>query len=232
MSDYKAERRRAINNAWKNEKAHVRNGRGTRDWTQEEQRQIITTGSAKDYHGHHMKSVKDYPQHATNPDNIQFLNSTEHIKGAHRGDTQNATNGYYDPKTGITHNFGNRNPSAPQASALSNPLSQRQQVNAIRKEQLHQQAKRQAKSELSRANTMKLEVKVQTQDSKQVPTQPNSHDKLDNNYVLDIQNDQIVVNKGIESMRRLRVKSQSDAASSNKQPSKNKGIDTARQKRQ
>jgi hypothetical protein len=124
MSDTNQERLKAIREAWKNERAYVRQGNGTRDWVQSEQRQIVAKGRADGYEGHHMKSVKDYPQHAGDPNNIQFLNRNEHINGAHRGNSQNATNGYYNPKTGTMHNFGNGNPQAPQPQKLSSPYYQ------------------------------------------------------------------------------------------------------------
>jgi len=151
MSDINQERIKAIREAWKSERTYVRGGVGTRDWSQSEQREIVAKGRANGYEGHHMKSVKDYPQHAGNPQNIQFLNRSEHINGAHKGNTQNATNGYYDPKTGTMHDFGNRAPQAPQSQALSVPLTQKEQNLAIKREQARQQAAKQAKAELNQA---------------------------------------------------------------------------------
>ena len=149
MVDVNKERQKAIRDAWKNEKANVRQGMGTRDWSQVEQRQIVAKGRANGYEGHHMKSVKEYPQYAGDPKNIQFLNRSEHVNGAHKGNTQNPTNGYYDHKTGKTHDFGNRPPQAPQSQALSSPLTQRQQSLAVKREQAKAQASAQAKAEMS-----------------------------------------------------------------------------------
>jgi len=99
VSDINKERKNAVREAWKNERAHVRGGNGTRDWSQTEQKEIVAKGRANGYEVHHMKSVKDYPQHAGDPKNIQFLNRSEHVDGAHKGNTQNSTNGYYNPST-------------------------------------------------------------------------------------------------------------------------------------
>lgn len=148
MSDLNKERQKAIREAWRNEKSYVRSGNGTRDWSQAEQKQIVAKGRANGYEGHHMKSVKEYPQDAGNSQNIQFLNRIEHINGAHNGNSCNATNGYYDPKTGIMHSFGNNNLQAPPSQALSSPLSPKQQDIAIKIEQARKQAAHQAKVEM------------------------------------------------------------------------------------
>lgn len=58
------------------------------------------------FEGHHMKSAESYPEYQGDPDNIQFLTRAEH-KAAHGGDFHNATNGYYDPSTNMTVEFGN-----------------------------------------------------------------------------------------------------------------------------
>jgi len=127
MSDTNSDRKEAVRQAWKNEKQLSLKSSGTRDWTQFEQHQLIATNKVPGYDGQHMKSVKQFPEHARNPQNIQFLNRAEHIKGAHGGNTRNSTNGYYDPKTKTMHDFGNRPPQAPQ-NKLSKPLAQ-EQVN-------------------------------------------------------------------------------------------------------
>jgi hypothetical protein len=209
MSDTNQERLKAIREAWKSERSYVRDGKGTRDWSQSEQREIAAKGRANGYEGHHMKSVKDYPQHAGNPQNIQFLNRSEHVNGAHKGNTQNATNGYYDPKTGSMHSFGNHDPKAPQSQTLSTPLPQRQQDLAIKREQARQQAAKQAKTEAKQA------VAKTTPNNNQAPVTPA---------------DKSAVNKGIESMRSQAEKNKSQASSNTAQPSQNKGIEAARQK--
>lgn len=92
-------RQSAVRNAWKNEQERVYNGKGTRDWTVDQQKELLETGSVDGYEGHHMKSVSLYPEFAGDPNNIQFLNEDEHLYGAHLGSYHNTTNGYYDPFT-------------------------------------------------------------------------------------------------------------------------------------
>lgn len=61
-----------------------------------------------------MKSAALFPQFAGDPRNIQFLTITEHHYGAHSEDWKNLTNGRYDPKTGVMHEFdGDELPDIP-----------------------------------------------------------------------------------------------------------------------
>ena len=57
-------RRRAVNQARKDEAELVREGKGTRNWTPEQQREWIRTGSCKGYKGHHMLNVNEHPEYA------------------------------------------------------------------------------------------------------------------------------------------------------------------------
>ena len=98
-------RQRAVRQAWKQERERVREGRGTRDWTPQEQKEILERGALAGYEGHHMKCVSQFPAYADDPDNIQFLTEDEHIQGAHQGSYHNPTNGYYDPDSGEMHRF-------------------------------------------------------------------------------------------------------------------------------
>lgn len=99
--DYK--RARGVKLAWNRERELVKQGRGTRDWNLIQQKQILKQGRANHFEGHHIKSVKDYPEHASNPNNIQFLEKSaknnEHLK-AHQGNYKNETNMRYNPETG------------------------------------------------------------------------------------------------------------------------------------
>lgn len=104
MSKRTAEASKAVKIAWEQEKERVLQGKGTRDWTEEQQRDILdpAKGKAYDENGHafqgqHMKSVEAYPNFQGNPDNIQFLTEEEHFYGAHKGSWNNPTNCYYDP---------------------------------------------------------------------------------------------------------------------------------------
>ena len=48
-------------------------GRGiSREWSESEIAELLATGKVKGYQGHHMKSVKGYPEFAGDPHNIQF----------------------------------------------------------------------------------------------------------------------------------------------------------------
>ena len=108
-------RQKAVREAWKQEKELVqRTGVGSRDWTPDEIQELINTGKVKGYEGQHMKSAKQYPEYAGNPNNIQFLKGrnmdvNEHLD-AHMGNYQNPTNWYYDPNTGVYIDFGDNVP--------------------------------------------------------------------------------------------------------------------------
>ncbi|MBR7163410.1 MAG: hypothetical protein IKD21_00345, partial [Clostridia bacterium] len=87
----------AVKKAWKNEASLVQStGIGTRNWTKLEVDELLTNGKVKGYVGHHMKSVKGYPELAGDPLNIQFLTRKEHLL-AHRGNWRNITHGRYVP---------------------------------------------------------------------------------------------------------------------------------------
>ncbi len=117
---------KAVREAWKRERELVLEGKGTRDWTEDEQLEIIELGKVFDtdgtaYAGQHMKSVAAYPEHQGNPDNIQLLSVSEHF-AAHKGNWQNQTNWYYDPVTFEYNDFGNADPVACMTIELSQPF--------------------------------------------------------------------------------------------------------------
>lgn len=112
MSRRTAEASKAIRKAWENEQQLVAQGKGTRDWTEEQQKDILDENKGKAYEengkafeGHHMQSAEAHPEYQGDPGNIQFLTRQEH-KEAHGGDFRNPTNGYYDPITHETMDFG------------------------------------------------------------------------------------------------------------------------------
>ena len=110
MSRRTAEASKAIRIAWEKEQQRVLEGKGTRDWTPEQQQSIIDKGKAYDeegraFEGQHMKSAEKYPECQGDYNNIQFLTREEHL-AAHDGDWRNPTNWYYDPITGQKTDFG------------------------------------------------------------------------------------------------------------------------------
>ena len=117
-------RTRAVNQAKREEAALIRKGLGTRDWTPVQQREWLQTGRCADIKGHHMKDVTTHPEFAGDKNNIQMLTHKEHYD-AHGGNYQNSTNGYYNPATGRTRDFGDNPPTKPPVQKLSNPLSER-----------------------------------------------------------------------------------------------------------
>lgn len=125
MSNRTAEASKAIREAWEREKALVQKGQGTRDWTCEQQKDIIEKGKAYDedgkaFEGHHMKSAERYPKFQGDAENIQFLTRTEH-KNAHGGDFHNPTNGYYDYNSKKTTDFGDNKYIPCKTIRLNNP---------------------------------------------------------------------------------------------------------------
>lgn len=94
-------RQSAVDKAWTREADLVRNGQGTRDWSVSQQAELLDYGKVTGFEGSHMMSVKDYPEYAGNPDNIQFLPSTAHFEGVHEGYPRRVNqNGRFDESTG------------------------------------------------------------------------------------------------------------------------------------
>lgn len=110
MSRRTAEANKAILAAWNNEQALVQEGKGTREWSPQQQWDILEKGKAYDddgyaFQGHHMKSAERNPEYQGDPLNIQFLTRSEHLD-AHCGNWQNPTNWYYNPITKEMVDFG------------------------------------------------------------------------------------------------------------------------------
>lgn len=134
MSRRTSEASKAIRAAWLKEQELVAEGKGTRDWTPEQQKEILELGKAyyhsenpddvndgKAFEGHHMKSAEAYPEYQGDPENIQFLSRPEHQE-AHGGDYRNATNGYFDPVTKMTRDFGENKYVPCEIIKLSDPI--------------------------------------------------------------------------------------------------------------
>lgn len=121
-----AEANKAVLAAWKNEQELVSKGKGTRDWTPEQQKDIMECGKAYDdegraFEGQHMKSVEKYPEYQGDPKNIQFLTKKEHLE-AHKGSWQNPTNWYYDPLAKRYFDFGESAPIPCKPIPLREPI--------------------------------------------------------------------------------------------------------------
>ncbi len=104
------ERNKAVRKAWIREQELVQKGQGTREWTPEQQKDILEKGRAYDengkaFEGQHMKSAEQYPEYQGEPGNIQFLTRLEHLE-AHDGNWQNPSNWYFDPVTKEKIDFG------------------------------------------------------------------------------------------------------------------------------
>ena len=68
MSRRTAESNKAILAAWNKEQELVQEGKGTREWTPQQQQDILDKGKAYDedgvaFQGQHMKSVEKYPEY-------------------------------------------------------------------------------------------------------------------------------------------------------------------------
>lgn len=121
-------RNKAIRLAWEREQKLVAEGKGTREWSQIQQKDILDPEKGKAYdengrafEGQHMKSAAEYPEHQGNPDNIQFLTREEHLE-AHKGSWQNPTNWYYDPITKEFTDFGDGDFIPCKVIKLSDPV--------------------------------------------------------------------------------------------------------------
>lgn len=122
------ERNKAIRLAWEREQQLVQEGKGTRDWTEEQQKDILDQDKGKAYddngrafEGQHMKSAAEYPEYQGDPENIQFLTREEHLE-AHKGSWQNPTNWYYNPETKEFIDFGKNKYVPCKAISLTNPV--------------------------------------------------------------------------------------------------------------
>ena len=123
------ERNKAIRKAWEREQELVKEGKGTRDWTKEQQQDILDPDKGKAYddqgrafEGQHMKSAAEYPEYQGDPNNIQFLTREEHLE-AHKGSWQNPSNWYYDPVTKEFHDFGDGDIVPCKIIELSDPIA-------------------------------------------------------------------------------------------------------------
>lgn len=106
-------RKQAVDDYFVTERELIRQGKGTYNWTCEEQEMILNgktpyTIDGIPYEGQHMYSVEDYPEFAGDKHNIQALTRSDHRRkgGAHDGDTvKNQTHGYFDELSMTMYDF-------------------------------------------------------------------------------------------------------------------------------
>lgn len=95
---YQGSRSKSVNLAWKYEQADVQmGGKGSANWTKEQQQEILKTGKVRGQEGHHINNVADHPADQGNPDNIEFLDRQKHQE-KHGGDFRNETHGSFIDK--------------------------------------------------------------------------------------------------------------------------------------
>jgi len=126
MSRRTVESNKAILAAWNKEQELVQEGKGTREWTPQQQRDILDKGKAYDdnsiaFQGQHMKSAEKYPEYQGDPGNIQFLTRAEHLE-AHNGNWRNPTNWYFNPGTKEKIDFGEGEIIPCETIQLSEPI--------------------------------------------------------------------------------------------------------------
>ena len=152
-----SDRRAAVSKAWEREAALIKEGKGTRDWTPAQQKEILSTHRCKGYEGHHKLSVSQHPQQAGNPDNIQFVTRKEHID-AHQGNFRNDPQGRYDPKQKTIEKYENGKVKSEPQINLSKKLSDR---NIKTQENNYKKLQEQKKAERREKNAKKIQEKMQ-----------------------------------------------------------------------
>ena len=138
MSRRTAESNKAILAAWNKEQELVQKGKGTREWTPQQQQDILDKGKAYDedgvaFQGQHMKSVEKYPEYQGDPENIQFLTRAEHLE-AHDGNWRNPTNWHFNPITKEKTDFGDGKFIPCEIIQLADPVNKAQIKREIEKE--------------------------------------------------------------------------------------------------
>lgn len=174
MSRRTSEASRAVRAAWQKEQELVSAGKGTRDWTPEQQKEILELGKAyyhsedpddsndgKAFEGHHMKSAETYPEYQGDPENIQFLSRPEHLE-AHGGDYRNPTNGYFDPVTKIMRDFGDNKYVPCEIIKLTDPIASLNSVLQVSSEM----------SEISPKENVEKSLEIEQRKYDSVPKEP------------------------------------------------------------
>lgn len=181
------ERNKAIRLAWEREQNLVAEGKGTRDWSQDQQKDILDPNKGKAYdengrafEGQHMKSAAEYPEYQGDPDNIQFLTREEHLE-AHKGSWKNSTNWYYHPETKEFVDFGENKPIPCKAIYLSEPVCGPVINSHYRNDNLKEPSKAEAESRESvkplRQEDAAHHLETKSQSKTMVPT-PEVHENF------------------------------------------------------
>ncbi len=151
------DRQRGVRMAWEREKALVQEGKGTRDWSLEEQKELLEKGYVKGYEGQHMRSVSLDPSQAANPDNVQFLSHENHLDAHNQAGGQgylSPTNGYYDESTHTLNSFAEGEAPHLNTINLSNAYCKSEEYQMAQKQSQEQKAQqeqaRAANREVSR----------------------------------------------------------------------------------
>jgi RHS repeat-associated protein len=90
-----AARQEGVRLAWKAERELIiTTGRGSRDWTKAQIKELVETGKVKGFVGHHINSVAGHDlEMARNPNNIKFVEGQAENLAEHGGDFRNKTTG-------------------------------------------------------------------------------------------------------------------------------------------
>ena len=89
-----AQRRAAVRDAWKQERANVAAGKpGSVNWTAAQKAELLQTGRVSGFEGHHINSVNGNPQLARDPNNIKFVEGRAGNLAEHGGNFRNPTRG-------------------------------------------------------------------------------------------------------------------------------------------
>lgn len=87
----------------------TKTGKGTRDWTEKELKQLRKNGKVKGYEGHHINSVGSHPDQAGNSNNIEFVKGRKGNLEKHGGNYQNQTSGDLIDRKQMLEDFERQN---------------------------------------------------------------------------------------------------------------------------
>ena len=179
MSRRTAESNKAILAAWNKEQELVREGKGTRDWTPEQQQDILDKGKAYDengraFEGQHMKSAEKYPEYQGDPENIQFLTRAEHLE-AHDGNWQNPTNWYFNPVTKEKLNFGDGPVIPCEIIQLAEPVVSVSNLDSSLTERRIERKEHPDKAEDKLSPNVKVIKEIEAQTARKDPVSPKTN---------------------------------------------------------